>query len=106
MKQTENDLDKAVWVNQVVLFLQSFYFTIKLLVFHASNIKLCHFRRYCNCLPHFGSIFPFMPPEYIKNPRFSDVSKGYKKLTLTSTGLILVAYRNYNVLQSFCFENY
>ena len=25
--------------------------------------------------------------------------KGYKKLTLTSTGLILIVYRNYNVLQ-------
>ena len=30
----------------------------------------------------------------------SDVSKEYKKLALTSTGLILVVHRNYNVLQS------
>ena len=33
----ELDLDKAAWVNQVVLFLQSFYFTIELLAFQASN---------------------------------------------------------------------
>ena len=33
-----------------------------------------------------------MPPENIKNVWFSDVSTGYKKLTLTSTGLILVVY--------------
>ena len=30
----EKDLDKAVWVNQVVSFLQSFHFMIELLVFH------------------------------------------------------------------------
>ena len=41
-----------------------------------------------------------MPPENIKNLWFSGVSKGYKKLTLTLTDLILVAYRNYNILQS------
>ena len=102
----EKDLDKAVWVNQVVLFLQSFCFTIELLTFQANNIKLCRSRRYCCCLIHFRSIFPFVPPKNIKNLWFSDVSKWYKKLTLTSTGLILVVYRNYNVLQSFCFENY
>ena len=47
-----------------------------------------------------------MPPENIKNTWLSDVSKGYEKLTLTLTGLVLVVYRNYNVLQFFCFENY
>ena len=31
---------------------------------------------------------------------FSDISEGYRKLALTSTGLILVVHRNYNVLQS------
>ena len=31
-----------------------------------------------------------MPPENITNLWFSDVSKGYNKLTMTSTGLILV----------------
>ena len=34
--------------------------------------------------------FPFVPPENITNLWFSDVSKGYNKLTMTSTGLILV----------------
>ena len=38
-----------------------------------------------------------MLPEIIKNLWFSDVFKGYKKLTLACTGLILVLYRNYNV---------
>ena len=101
----QKDLDKAVWVNQVVLFLQSFCFTIELLAFQAKNIELCRSRRYCSCLSYFGSMFPFMPSENIKNMWFSVVSKGYKKLTLTLTGLILVVYRNYSVLQSFCFEN-
>ena len=102
----EKDLGKAIWVNEVVLFLQSFCFTIELLAFQADSIKLCHSCRYCSCLTHFGSRFPFMLPENIKNLWFSDVSKGYKVLTLTLTGLILVAYRNYIVLQSFCFKNY
>ena len=101
----EKDLDKAVWVNQVNLFLQLFYFTIELLLFPADHIKLYHSRRYCCCLTHFGSIFSFVLPETIKNLWLSDVSKGHKKLTLTSTGFILVACRNY-VLQFFCFENY
>ena len=101
----EKDLDKVVWVNQIVLFLQSFCFTIELLAFQANNVKLCRSRRYCSCLTHFGSIF-FMPPKNMKNLWFSNVSKGYKKLSLTSTGLILVVYRNCNVLQSFCFETY
>ena len=91
----EKDLDKAVWVNQVDLFLQLFYFTIELLLFPADHIKLYHSRRYCCCLTHFGSIFSFVLPETIKNLWFSDVSKGHKKLTLTSTGFILVACRNY-----------
>ena len=90
VRNKEKDLDKAVWVNQVVLFLQTYCFTIELLTFQASNIKLCRSRRYCSCLTHFGSIFPFMPPENITNLWFSDVSKGYNKLTMTSTGLILV----------------
>ena len=47
-----------------------------------------------------------MLPEIIKNLWFYNVSKGYEKATLNSTGLILVAYGNYNVLQSFCFEKY
>ena len=107
----EKDLDKVVWFNQVVLFIQSFCFTIELLVFQVTNIKLCRSRQYCCCLTHFGLILPFVPPENIKNLWFSYVSKGYKKLklistALTSTGFILVVYRNYNVLQSFCFENY
>ena len=78
----EKDLDKAVSVNQVVLFLQSFCFTIEPLAFQANNIKLCRSRRYCSCLTHFGSIFPFMPSENIKNLWFSDVFKGYEKLTV------------------------
>ena len=78
----EKDLDKAVWVNQVVLFLQSFCFTIEPLAFQANSIKLCRSRWYCSCLTYFGSIFPFIPPENIKNLWFSDVSKGYGKLTL------------------------
>ena len=55
----KEDLDKVVWVNQVVLFLQSFCFTIELLAFQANNVKLCLSCRYCSCLTHFGSIFPF-----------------------------------------------
>ena len=102
----EKDLPKVVWVSQVVLFLQLFCFTIKLLAFQVSNIKLCRSRRYCCYLTHFRSIFPFVPPGNIKNLWFSDVSKRCKKLILTSTGLILVVDRNYDVLQSFCFENY
>ena len=101
----EKDLDKAVWVNQVVLFLKSFCFTIELLALQASNIKLCHSRRYCCCLTHFGSMFPVVPLK-TKNMWFSGAFKWYKRQTLTSTGFILVVYRNYNVLQSFCFESY
>ena len=86
----KKDLDKAVWVNQVVWFLRSFCSTIELLAFSADNIKLCRSRRYCSCLTHFGSIFLFMHSENIKNLWFSDVSKGYEKLTLSSTGLILI----------------
>ena len=78
----EKDFDKAVWVNQVVLFLQSFCFTIEPLAFQANSIKLCRSRRYCSCVTHFGLIFPFIPPENIKNLWFSDVSKVYGKLTL------------------------
>ena len=63
-------------------------------------------RRYCRYLSHIGSIFSLVPPENIKITWFPDVSRGYKKLTLTSTGSILVLYRNYNVFQSFCFKNY
>ena len=37
VRNKELDLDKAAWVNQVVLFLQSFYFTIEILAFQASN---------------------------------------------------------------------
>ena len=88
----KKDLDKAAWVNQVILFLQSFCFSIELLAFQSNNIKLCRARRYCSCLTHFGSIFPFMPPENIKYLWFSDVSKGSKKLILTSTDLVLVVY--------------
>ena len=76
-------------------------------LFHiVCNIKLCHSRLYCCCLTHFGSISPFAPPKNIKNLWFSKVSRWYKKLTLTSTGYLLVVYRNYNVLQSFFFESY
>ena len=46
---------------------------------------------------------PFHAPWKHQN---SVVSKGYKKVTLSFTGLILVVCRNYNVLQSFCFEKY
>ena len=101
----EKDLDKSVWVNQIALFLQSFCFTIELLPFQASNIKLFRSLWYCSCLTHFGSIFTFMLPETIKNLWFSDISKRYK-VTLTSTSLILFVRRNYNVLQSSCLENY
>ena len=48
-------------------------------------------------------MFPFISPGNIKNLWLSDVSKKYKKVTLTSPGSILVICRNYNVLQSFCF---
>ena len=102
----EREFDKDFWVNQVVLFWQLFCFMIELLAFQANNIKLCHSRWYCSCLIHFRSIFPFMPTKNIKYFSFSGVSKGYKKLTLTSNCLILVVYRSSNVLQSFCFENY
>ena len=101
----EKDLDKAVWVNQIVLFLQSFCFTIELLAFQATNIKLFCSLCYCSCLTHFRSIFPFMLPKNIKNLWFCDISKRYKRVTLTSTSLILFVYRNY-VLQSFFLENY
>ena len=102
----EKGLYIADWVKQVFLFLQSFCFTIELLAFQANKITLCRSRRYFCCLTLFGSIFPFVLPENIKNLWFSDVSKWCKKLTLTSTGFILAVYRNYNVLQPFCFENY
>ena len=106
VRNKEKDLDKAVWVNQVVLFLQSFCSTIELLALQANNIKLSHSHRCCCCLNHFGSIFLFVPPKKIKDLWFSDISKWYKKLTLTSTDFTLVVYRSYNVLQSFCFESY
>ena len=89
----EKDLDKAVWVNEVLLFLQPFCFTIELLAYQANNIKLCRSRRYCSCLTHFGSIFPFRPPESFKNLGFLMFPRS-TKLTLTSTGLILIVYRN------------
>ena len=37
VQNEERDLDKSVWVNQVVLLLHSFCFTIELLAFQASN---------------------------------------------------------------------
>ena len=104
------DANRVLRVNQVVLFLQSFCFTIELLAFQSNNIKLCCSCRYCKCLAHFGSIFPFMPHENIKNLWFSDVSKGYKKLTWTSTGLILVvnkttSFYNPSVLKTIDWKN-
>ena len=99
----EKDLDKALLVNQVALFLQTFCFMIELLAFPVNNVKLCRSFRYCSCLTRFGSMFPFISPGNIKNLWLSDVSKKYKKVTLTSPGSILVICRNYNVLQSFCF---
>ena len=83
MKQRKY-LDKAVWFNQVVLFLRSFCFMIELLAFQVSNIKLYLSRRCCSFVTHFGSIFPFMHPENIKNLWLSDVSKGYENLTKIS----------------------
>ena len=81
----EKVLDKAVWVNEIVLFLQPF-FAIKLLGFQTET---------SNCAALINIVvFPFMPSEKIKNLCFSDVFNGYKKLTLTSTGLILVVFRN------------
>ena len=80
-------------------------FTIELLAFQASSIKLLCSLQYCSCLTHFGSIFPFMLPENIRNLWFSDISRRYKRVTLTSTSLILFVRRNYNLLQSFCLEN-
>ena len=51
-------------------------------------------------------MIPFLyPRKASKNLWFSDVSKGYIRETMTTTGLILVVYKNY-VLQYFCFENY
>ena len=102
----ENNLYKAVWVNEVVSFIQPFCFTIELLAFQSSNFKLWRSSRYCSCLTHFELIFSFMSPENIKNLWFSVVSKSYIKVILTSNVLILVVYRNYNVLQSFTFEKY
>ena len=100
------ELDKAVWLNQVVLFLQPFCFMTEQIMFQASNFKLCRSRRYCSYLTRFWSIFSFMHPENIKILWFSYISKRYKKVTLTSIGLILIVCRNYNVLQSFYFGNY
>ena len=97
----EKDLDKAVWVNQIVLFLQSFCFTIELLALQANNIKWCHSRSYRSCLTHFGLTCPLKISKIFD---FLMFFKGYKKLTLTSTGLILIVYRKYNVLQSIYFE--
>ena len=88
----EKDLDNAVWVTQVTLFLQSFCFTIELLAL------LYMFKP-------FRINIPFYAPWKHKNYVVFWCFQGYKKLTLTSTDLILVVYRNYNVLQSFCFEN-
>ena len=64
----EKDLDKVVWVDQVVLFLKSFCFTIELLAVQASNLNqiVRRSRKYCSCLTHFGSIFSFMLNENIK----------------------------------------
>ena len=90
----EKVLGKAVWVNEIVLFLQPFCFAIKLPGFQTENLKLCCSYWCYSCVTHFGSIFLFVPSEKIKNLCFSDVFIGYKKLTLTSTGLILVMYRN------------
>ena len=102
----DKDLDKFVWVNQVVLFLQSLCFMIEILEFQVINIKLCRSREYCSFLTHFGSVLLFMLSDNINNLWFSDVFKQYKKVTFTSAGLILVVQRNYNVLQSFSFGNY
>ena len=96
VQNKEKVLDTAVW----------FCFTIVLLAFQANNITLRHSCRYCLCLTNFGSMFPFVFPENIKNLSLFVVFKGHGNLTLTSTGFILVVYRNYNDLQFFCFENY
>ena len=71
----EKDLDKAFWINQVVLSLQPFCSSIELLVFWGSNFKLCRSRQYYGLLTHFGSIFSFKPLESIKSLWFSDISK-------------------------------
>ena len=43
--EKEKDLDKIVWVIQIVLFLQQFRFTIELLASQTNYIKLCRTRR-------------------------------------------------------------
>ena len=68
---------------------------IELLAFQPNNIQLCLSRRHGSCLTHFGSIFPFMPPENIKNLWLSDVSKGYKKLILLFWKLLTGKIRRY-----------
>ena len=75
IQNKKKNLDKFVWFNQVVLFLQSFCFTIELLVFLVNNIKLCRSCQYYCCLNHFGLIFPFVSPENIKNLWIFYVSK-------------------------------
>ena len=55
----------------------------RVLALQANNIKLCHSRQYCSCLTLFGQ-YSLVCSLKTKNLWFSDVSKGYKKLTLTS----------------------
>ena len=84
------------------------HFAVRLLNYYCFRLTISNCTTLADIVvvAHFGSMFPFVSPESIKHLCFSDVSKGYKNLTSTSTGFVLVAHRNYNVLQFFCFENY
>ena len=69
-------LDKAVWVNHIVLFLRSFCFMIELLAFQVNNIKLCLSRRYCR--PISGQYSFLCPLKTSKNIGFLMFPKGIK----------------------------
>ena len=79
-------------------------FAIELLALQTSNIKLYQSRRYLVLLPNSGQCSLLYPLKISKNlcfsdvflmffSCFSDVSIGYKRGTITSTGLILVIYK-------------
>ena len=76
VQNKEQDLDKAVWVDQVVLLLQLFYFTIELLAFQASKSNQNSYKKksgFCDIfvLSTFNScasdIFDLLKKIYIQN---------------------------------------
>ena len=84
-----------------------FNYTIELLAFWDNNIKLCHSCQYCGCLTYSESIVSFMPPEISKICDFRMFQRRIKNQQWTQIfDLILVVYKNSNVLQSFCFETF